>query len=206
MVRHRKQKSFTGKIISLFISSAIIGSLIWVADRGWNHLTGWVLLCLFVVPFYLLVSLSISCIVPALATDLLIPRRWRINYRQRHGRAGAKSSYIPRQLHDAVFFADRHRCISCGTRSDLQVDHMIPWAGGGIASVLNCFTLCGTENLIKSNYSVDKDGYVHYREFTGELAQVKISDKLRWAAHILAIEKRKRWSIVRWLRLAWAML
>lgn len=205
MARHRRHK-FSRKIISVAISSAIIGSLGWVAFGGWDRFAGWVLLCLFSIPFYLFISLTIGCLAPALVTDLLIPRRWRIKYRQRHGRAGAKSSYIPQKLRDAVYFADHHRCISCGTRSDLQIDHMIPWAGGGITSILNCFTLCGIENLIKSNYSVDKDGYVHYRGFIGELTQISTDDKLRWAAHILMLEKRKRWNAMRWLRLAWAMI
>ena len=120
----------------------------------------------------------------------LVPRAWRIRYR--HGRPRPA---IPAWLRRAVLAADRHRCVYCGCRADLQIDHIRPWASGGLTALYNLAVLCRAHNLVKSNYSRDRDGYVHYRAFPG-------AADVATAAAILRTECRCRRSPLRWLRIA----
>lgn len=127
------------------------------------------------------------------AAGALVPRRWRIRWRHTHERPS-----IPAWLRRAVLEADRHRCVFCGSRAGLQLDHVRPWASGGLTSLWNLVTLCGRDNRTKSSYWRDRDGYVHYRSFQG-------SDDVRKAAEILAAERRARLNPLRWLRAAWSL-
>jgi hypothetical protein len=122
----------------------------------------------------------------------LVPRAWRIRYR--HGRARPA---IPAWLRRAMLAADRHRCVFCGSRAGLQLDHIRPWASGGLTALFNLAVLCAAHNQVKSNYWRDPDGYVHYRPFAG-------SADVAGAASILRAERRCRRSPLRWLRVAWA--
>jgi hypothetical protein len=53
----------------------------------------------------------------------LLPRRWRIA-----GRRGRPRPPVSRRLRRALLVADR-RCVHCGRRDDLQLDHVRPWPG-----------------------------------------------------------------------------
>lgn len=123
---------------------------------------------------------------PALV--LLAPRRWRVAYRHwehrpffwpQYGRGHARSARIPARVDRAVRATDRNRCVAgpflqragwpvtqAGCRGRMEVDHVVSWAGGGRTTRRNLVLLCQFHNDVKSNYSVDKDGYVHYRPFT----------------------------------------
>jgi hypothetical protein len=123
----------------------------------------------------------------------LLPYRVRMWWRRRRDRP-----HIPNWLRRAVYAADRYACIWCGAVADLQVDHIRPWACGGLSCLWNTATLCGPHNRIKSCYWVYRSGLVVYRSFPG-------SDDEATAAAILAAERRARRSPLRWLRAAWAL-
>jgi hypothetical protein len=126
---------------------------------------------------------------------LLVSRQQRAAWRRWQSRPGP---VVPEWLRQAVLAADRHQCIYCGSRIRLQVDHITPWAAGGQSSMWNLACLCRVHNTIKSNFSQDVDGYVHYRPFAGWADPVA-------AADILAAERRRRLKPGRWLRAAWSL-
>jgi 5-methylcytosine-specific restriction endonuclease McrA len=78
----------------------------------------------------------------------------------------------------------------------LEIDHVIPWAGGGRTTLWNCMSLCPSCNGIKLNYSRDRDGYEHYAGNRNWIPQ---------ARRVLAREKRHRLNPLRWVRAAWAL-
>jgi len=127
------------------------------------------------------------------AAGALVPRQWRIRWRHDRQRPS-----IPAWLRRTVLEADRHACVFCGSGAALQLDHVRPWASGGLTSLWNLVTLCGSCNRVKSNFWRDRDGYVHYRSFHD-------SDDVRKAAAILAAERMARLNPLRWLRAAWAL-
>lgn len=129
---------------------------------------------------------------------LAVPARWRAWYRQGADRGDQRSSYIPLYLRKVVLFADHHQCVWCHSSDQLQIDHIRPWAGGGLAVLWNLATLCGKCNRIKSNYWRDRDGYVHYRGFKGSVNAAE-------AANILRCERWRRLSPGRWVRAGFAL-
>jgi HNH endonuclease len=56
---------------------------------------------------------------------------------------------IPREVRRAVFERDGGQCIECGSKFDLQYDHLIPVALGGASTVDNLQLLCGECNRLK---------------------------------------------------------
>jgi len=48
-----------------------------------------------------------------------------------------------------VFKRDGYKCISCGTDSDLTIDHMHPQSKGGTNSISNLQTMCRSCNSSK---------------------------------------------------------
>jgi len=185
----------------------------WMADGGkyhWAGLAAMLVLGVLVVPNVLVWALFAG----QHARWALIPRHWRIAYRQAHGRDGAKSpfipvltrriavksSFIPARTRRIIGSADRHRCVYWRhRRRPVQVDHIIPWAAGGPALLYNLMVLCSECNLVKLNYSRDRNGYEHYRR------QIRNRGNLHAARRILAAERRRRCSPLRGIRIAWAL-
>jgi HNH endonuclease len=172
-----------------------------------------VLLSLMIVPALLLCLFFLPT-----AWTGIIPRSWRQEHRKRHGRENCRSSYIPKFLRHLVFAADGWRCVACGSREKLQVDHFFPWSLGGLTVLFNLVTLCGRCNRIKSNYWMfRRSGRVVYRAFDDaqELADVAYtqaaaslgtmirSRAIDQAAGILADERAVRWLPTRAIRAAW---
>jgi 5-methylcytosine-specific restriction endonuclease McrA len=56
---------------------------------------------------------------------------------------------IPREVRRAVFERDGGQCAECGSKFDLQYDHVIPVALGGATAVDNLQLLCGECNRLK---------------------------------------------------------
>jgi 5-methylcytosine-specific restriction endonuclease McrA len=157
------------------------------------HLAGLAVLCtlaLLAVPLLILPVV----LVPHVLLSLLVPRKWRKEWRHRRPRNEQRSSRISKRIRRAVFAADRNTCImhdaDCSGR--LNVDHVRPWSQGGLTWLLNLLTLCEFHNLVKSNYWPG----VFYRPWDGY-------DDKRGAAIVLAAERRARLNPARWLRAAW---
>ncbi|MBN2184992.1 MAG: HNH endonuclease [Candidatus Krumholzibacteriota bacterium] len=71
--------------------------------------------------------------------------------------------YIPQALKDRVYLRDRGRCTwtapggrKCGSRHNLQVDHIVPFALGGTNSLDNLQLLCQKHNLLKAEHDFGK--------------------------------------------------
>lgn len=64
-----------------------------------------------------------------------------ISDRQRFLRFAARVP-IPLDLRREVYRRDGHRCLACGSRSPLSLDHIHPWSKGGSDTLDNLQTLC----------------------------------------------------------------
>ena len=63
--------------------------------------------------------------------------------------AAQRRQPIAREVRLAVFERDGGRCVECGSRFDIQYDHVIPVAMGGAATMENLQILCAPCNQAK---------------------------------------------------------
>lgn len=188
MTRHRRKHGFP--LSSLLPVAAALGG--WARFGEPFHGAGLIVL----LSASLIVSMAIPGILLSLASlpRLLVPARTRAWWRRGKPREDQKSSYIPVHLRRAVYAADRYRCCWCRAMEDLQIDHVRPWAAGGLAVLWNLSVLCGTCNKIKSDYWPGRC----YHPFEG-------LENHHEAADILRFERRHRWSPARWVRAGWSL-
>ncbi len=62
------------------------------------------------------------------------------------GEGASRRRPVAREVRQAVFERDGGRCVECGSRFDLQYDHVIPVALGGAGTVENVQLLCAPCN------------------------------------------------------------
>lgn len=68
------------------------------------------------------------------------------------GKYGRKRSrYIPHKVRSNVLKRDCSKCRICGTKLNLQFDHIIPFSKCGPHWIVNVQLLCEKHNKIKSN-------------------------------------------------------
>lgn len=48
-----------------------------------------------------------------------------------------RSRHIPNKIRYAVYLKDEGKCVECGSRADIQFDHIIPFSKGGASTVEN---------------------------------------------------------------------
>ena len=58
---------------------------------------------------------------------------------------------VTNKLRFFVYIRDRNRCVKCGSKYDLEVDHIFPISKGGKSTPDNLQTLCHNCNTLKSN-------------------------------------------------------
>lgn len=62
-----------------------------------------------------------------------------------------RSRHIPQHVKREVWRRDMGRCVDCGSRINLEYDHIIPFSKGGSNTVRNIELLCEKCNRSKSN-------------------------------------------------------
>ena len=62
-----------------------------------------------------------------------------------------KSRYIPRDVQDRVWRRDQGKCVECGSKENLEFDHIIPHSKGGANTYRNIQLLCEKCNRSKSD-------------------------------------------------------
>jgi|SRR5215831_1975090 len=179
----------------------VVGSAgLWLYAGTPGSWAGLTLAELFALSLWPLAVVAVAVGVPYWLA-LTVPRTWRADWRNRDGappRNEQRSSRIPARYRRAVLFADRARCVYCGSGlvvvvDELHLDHKTPWSWGGLSKLPNLFVLCGEHNLVKMTFWVDARGVEHG----------KTSDRAT-AREIFAAERRARWNPARWWRIAWS--
>lgn len=59
--------------------------------------------------------------------------------------------YIPKRVRDDLLRKYKHTCVKCGSRKDLEIDHIVPISRGGKSELMNLQVLCKQCNIKKSN-------------------------------------------------------
>lgn len=62
---------------------------------------------------------------------------------------GPSKAYISKKLRKQVYERDGHKCLACGTESNLTCDHIHPESKGGTTTLDNLQTLCRSCNSKK---------------------------------------------------------
>lgn len=62
-----------------------------------------------------------------------------------------RSRYIEAETKLAVYRKSDGRCVVCGSREQLEVDHIIPWSKGGSNELPNLQVMCHEHNQAKSD-------------------------------------------------------
>lgn len=52
---------------------------------------------------------------------------------------------------EKIKIRDGHKCVYCGSKDDLTIDHVIPLSRGGSKNQLNCVTACYFCNITKGD-------------------------------------------------------
>lgn len=183
----------------------ILGAL-WLWDRLGRPAAaaGAVALAVLGVVAWPLALILLIAVVPY-SISLLWPRSARAKWRNRRSwwtgqkiaRQSQSSQDIPGWMRRILLIADRYRCLNCGHEPadlrELHSDHRVPWSWGGLTLLPNLFLLCATCNVVKMTYWVDRHGVEHGR-----------TSNLDVARDVWAAERRARYSLLRWLRIAWA--
>lgn len=60
------------------------------------------------------------------------------------------------QLRARVYALDRHRCVYCGAREPLTLDHVLPHSRGGRATRANLVTACAGCNQRRGDTPIDE--------------------------------------------------
>lgn len=63
-----------------------------------------------------------------------------------------RSGSVSSERKQLMLLRDGHRCVNCGSRQDLTVDHKIPVSRGGTHDLKNCVTLCHSCNQRKGSH------------------------------------------------------
>lgn len=63
----------------------------------------------------------------------------------------ARTRYIPKNVRLEVYNRDRGECVDCGSTTDLEYDHIIPFQKGGANTTQNIQLLCQSCNRKKQN-------------------------------------------------------
>lgn len=87
-----------------------------------------------------------------------------------------KREPIDRVLRVWVYKRDNFRCVWCGSSSQLELDHIIPWSAGGPDTFDNLRTLCHGCNTYRSNRAFPLD--VVCRQIPGGYQCVYCNDDL----------------------------
>ena len=101
--------------------------------------------------------ISLTAIALLVAICALMYVRYRRKNLATEGEPGAEqlgrdNRHIPQAVKVQVAARDRGKCVICGSRTDLQFDHIIPWSRGGSSKDPgNIQLLCGTHNREKSD-------------------------------------------------------
>ena len=64
---------------------------------------------------------------------------------------GSKREPIPQEIMDNVWNRDNGQCVECGSKENLEFDHIIPFSKGGANTYRNLQLLCRSCNAKKSN-------------------------------------------------------
>lgn len=80
-------------------------------------------------------------------TVALVVLAWRRHAHRRH-QAQRRRRFSPAERH-RVLARDGYRCRWCGAADQLEVDHVVPFARGGVTHITNAQTLCRSCNASK---------------------------------------------------------
>ncbi len=113
------------------------------------HLLGW----LFMATLYIIVATLVACVIGgflyALAAAVAALARHPLRWPQGGPTTSHSRPPIPLALRTRVLDRDGWQCVYCGSKKDLQIDHIIPFSRGGATTFENLEVLCGECNKKK---------------------------------------------------------